>query len=94
MKDYYAQLGIAPDATVDAIKSAYRKKASQFHPDRNPDPLAAQKFREAQEAYDVLSDVEKRKSYDDSRQRSLIDNPLMAAAQIWNHLIDQAIAQP
>jgi len=93
MKDYYAQLGIAPDATVDIIKAAYRKKASQFHPDRNPDPLAAQKFREAQEAYDVLSDEEKRKSYDDSRQRSLIDTPLITAAQIWNNLIDQALVK-
>lgn len=93
MKDYYAQLGIAPDATVDIIKSAYRKKASQFHPDRNPDPLAAQKFREAQEAYDVLSNEEKRKSYDDSRQRSLIDTPLITAAQIWNNLIDQALVK-
>lgn len=93
MKDYYAQLGVPPDAAVDAIKSAYRKKASQFHPDRNPDPLAAQKFRAAQEAYEVLCDAERRKAYDDSRRRSLIDDPLVSARQIWANIIEQAITK-
>lgn len=93
MKDYYAQLGLSPDATVESIKSAYRKKASQFHPDRNPDPDAARKFREAQEAYEVLANVERKKAYDDSRRRSLIDDPLGAARQIWANIIDKAITE-
>jgi curved DNA-binding protein CbpA len=91
MKDYYAQLGVAPDATVDSIKSAYRKKASQFHPDRNPDPSAAQKFREAQEAYEVLANAERRRNYDDTRRRSLIDDPLVSAKSIWANIIEKAI---
>ena len=91
MKDYYAQLGVSPDATVNDIKSAYRKKASQFHPDRNPDPAAAQKFREAQEAYEVLADSDRKKSYDDSRRRSLIDDPLTSARQIWANIIEKAV---
>ena len=91
MKDYYAQLGVSPDTPVDSIKSAYRKKATQFHPDRNPDPAAANKFRLAQEAYEVLADTERRKAYDDSRRRSLIDDPLLAAKQIWANIIDKAV---
>lgn len=93
MKDYYAQLGVSPDAPADLIKSAYRKKASQFHPDRNPEPNAAQKFRDAQEAYEVLSDAERRKVYDDTRRRSLIDDPLVSAKQIWANIIERAIAK-
>lgn len=93
MKDYYAQLGLSPDASVDSIKAAYRKKASQFHPDRNPDPLAAQKFREAQEAYEVLADGERKKAYDDSRRRSLIDDPLGSARQIWANIIEKAVTR-
>ena len=93
MKDYYAQLGLSPDASIDSIKSAYRKKASQFHPDRNPEANAAQKFRNAQEAYEVLSDAERRKAYDDTRRRSLIDDPLVSSRQIWANLIERAISK-
>jgi len=92
VKDYYAQLGVAPDATADAIKAVYRRKASQFHPDRNPDPGAAAQFREAQEAYEVLSDEARRKAYDDSRRRSLIDDPLQAARRLWDNYIEKALS--
>jgi hypothetical protein len=61
MKDYYGLLGVAPDASAEIIKSAYRKKAAQFHPDRNPEPDAASKFRAVQEAYEVLADLDRRK---------------------------------
>ena len=64
-KDYYEVLGISKSATQDEIKSAYRKLAMQYHPDRNPnDPTAEDKFKEASVAYDVLSDQTKRQRYD------------------------------
>lgn len=64
-EDYYKTLDVARDASADAIKRAYRKLANKFHPDKNKDdPQAAEKFSKANEAYDVLSDPEKRKKYD------------------------------
>ncbi|MDE6007435.1 MAG: molecular chaperone DnaJ [Muribaculaceae bacterium] len=64
-RDYYEVLGVSKDATADEIKKAYRKKAIQYHPDKNPgDKEAEEKFKEAAEAYDVLSDTEKRAKYD------------------------------
>jgi molecular chaperone DnaJ len=64
-RDYYEVLGVSRDAADDEIKRAYRKKAMEFHPDRNPDnPEAEAKFKEAAEAYDVLRDAEKRARYD------------------------------
>src|SRR5438045_4933297 len=63
-RDYYEVLGVNRSATADQIRSAYRKLARQFHPDVNKAPDAAKKFAEVQEAYDVLSDKEKRESYD------------------------------
>lgn len=64
-RDYYEVLGVSKDATADEIKKAYRKKAIQYHPDKNPgDKEAEEKFKEAAEAYDVLSDADKRAKYD------------------------------
>ncbi len=64
-RDYYEVLGVGHDADIAALKSAYRRLALQHHPDRNPnDPEAAEKFKEASEAYAVLSDPEKRERYD------------------------------
>ncbi|RAI99771.1 curved DNA-binding protein [Chitinophaga skermanii] len=64
-KDYYKVLGVEKTATADAIKKAYRKLAVKYHPDKNPDDkLAEEKFKEINEAYEVLSDEEKRKKYD------------------------------
>lgn len=64
-KDYYDILGVGRDVSPDEIKRAYRKLAMRYHPDKNPgDNEAEQKFKEAAEAYSVLSDAEKRKQYD------------------------------
>lgn len=64
-RDYYEVLGVAKNATADEIKKAYRKKAVQYHPDKNPgDKEAEEKFKEAAEAYDVLSDPQKKARYD------------------------------
>ena len=64
-RDYYEVLGVGKDAGADKIKKAYRKLAMKYHPDRNPgDQRAEEKFKEAAEAYDVLSDDGKRARYD------------------------------
>src|SRR3954470_14718907 len=64
-KEYYKTLGVAKDAKADDIKKAYRRLARKFHPDVNPNDKAAEdKFKELQEAYDVLSDEKKRKVFD------------------------------
>ena len=64
-RDYYEVLGVSKDASADDIKKAYRKAAMKYHPDRNPgDKTAEEKFKEAGEAYEVLSDADKRARYD------------------------------
>jgi molecular chaperone DnaJ len=64
-QDYYATLGVAREASNDDLKKAYRKLAMQFHPDRNPgDKQAEARFKEVNEAYDVLKDEQKRAAYD------------------------------
>ena len=64
-RDYYEVLGIDKSASADDIKKAYRKKAKEFHPDLHPgDKECEQKFKEVNEAYEVLSDADKRAKYD------------------------------
>jgi DnaJ-class molecular chaperone len=83
MKDHYAALGLASSASLADVKKAFRQKAAQYHPDRNPNADAPARFRAVQEAYDVLADDAKRQAYDDNRRRNLLDDPAATARDIW-----------
>ena len=64
-KDFYEVLGLNKDVSAEEIKKSYRKLAMKYHPDRNPDnPKAEEQFKEAKEAYEILSDDQKRAAYD------------------------------
>lgn len=64
MNDYYADLGVSRDASMEDIKRAYRRKARKLHPDVNPGPEAEAEFKKVSQAYDVLSDPQKKRSFD------------------------------
>ena len=64
-RDYYEILGVSKNASKDDIKKAYRQMAIKYHPDKNPgDKVSEEKFKEAAEAYDILSNDDKRRKYD------------------------------
>jgi DnaJ-class molecular chaperone len=91
VSEHYAALGLKSDATLADIKRAFRQKASQFHPDRNSAEDAPARFREVQAAYDVLSDDDKRKAYDDNRRRNLLEDPAETAREIWQGYFQQVL---
>ena len=83
-KDYYRILGVEKDASEDDIKKAYRKLALRFHPDKNKDEGAEEKFKEIAEAYEVLSDAGKRSAFDRGEE----DGPRMTRASRTFHSTD------
>ena len=75
--DHYKTLGVAPDVEQDAIKKRYRELARKFHPDMNPSPEAAAKFKQVSEAYQVVGDADRRAVYDAERAlRQSVPNPV------------------
>lgn len=91
LKDYYKVLGVKREASHDAIKKAYRALAKKYHPDHNPDkPRAEDRFKEVQEAYDVLSDTRKRKAYDRLRSTGRFTTP---NGQVWRRRPDGTIVR-
>ena len=86
--DPYDVLGVPASATLAQIKLAFRKRASSFHPDRNPDPSAAAHFRQAQHAYETLSDADRRKEWDQRRQKHLLDDSRAAARSIFQSYLE------
>jgi DnaJ family protein A protein 2 len=68
---FYDALGVSPDASDEDIKRAYRKMALKYHPDKNPEPSAQEKFKEISLAYEILSDADKRKRYDQHGEKGI-----------------------
>jgi molecular chaperone DnaJ len=89
-KDYYEILGLSREASKDEVEKAYRKLALKYHPDRNPDdPSSAEKFREVTEAYEVLSDPNKRTQYD--QYGFAVDEDEMPRYQYHHVDLDEAL---
>ena len=91
MTDHYTTLGLSSAATLADVKKAFRQQASFWHPDKNPSPQAPARFRAVQQAYEVLSDPDKRQAYDDNRRRNLLDSPLETARDIWLNYFRQLL---
>ena len=91
MTDHYSTLGLPSSASTADIKTAFRRLAAYYHPDRNASPDAPARFRAVQTAYEVLSDDTKRQAYDDNRRRNLLDDPLQTARDIWGSYLSRIL---
>ena len=94
MTDFYSALGVPSSASTADIKTAFRRLAAHYHPDRNASPDAPARFRAVHEAYEVLSDDDKRQAYDDNRRRNLLDDPLQTAQGIWGNYLSRITETP
>jgi DnaJ-class molecular chaperone len=81
--DPYDALGVTATASTAEIRLAFRRRAAQYHPDRNPAPDAAARFRDAQAAYELLIDDDRRRAYDQMRQKRLLDDPAATARAMF-----------
>ena len=88
-RDYYEVLGVSKDASLNDIKLAFRRLAKKYHPDVNKAPDAKEKFQEVQEAYEVLSDENKRASYD-KYGHAAFDNNMGSGASGFGGFSDMA----
>ena len=86
LKDYYQILGVSRDASAEDIKKAFRRLALRYHPDRNPENTreAGEKFKEINEAYEVLGDEQRRRQYDSLTRLSSYPRRTMAMEDIFN----------
>merc|ERR1712223_2030548 len=92
-KNYYNILGVKKSATKIEIKKSFREKAKLYHPDKNGSPDAEQKFRELAEAYEILSDSEKRQAYDHGGHRSNFNGSEGTRANNFNFNFDDLFKQ-
>src|SRR5438552_7175967 len=90
-RDYYDVLGVQKGAGKDEIKSAYRKLALQYHPDRNKSPEATERFKEISEAYAILSDDEKRNQYDQFGRAGIYENRKSTRLNSSHQIISYAV---
>lgn len=93
-QDYYAILGVSPEASAEDIKAAYRKAARRFHPDANSNPGAALQFKDITAAHEVIGNVSNRLSYDNMRQRLAAESPYFYVELIPSKRTLTAIPEP
>jgi molecular chaperone DnaJ len=86
MENYYATLGVAPNASDDEIKKIYRSLAMRYHPDRNSAPGAEARFKAVSKAYEILSDPVKREEYNQSVNHRIVLDAEAEAYELWRQV--------